>query len=208
MELKSLAVDQLVAAVASGNPTPGGGSVGALCGALGAALTRMVCGLTLGREKFRDSWAELDPVAREATELEQRFLQLVQQDTDAYQAVLAAFALPKQTPQQQQERAQAVERAMQGAASVPLATLGAAAQLIGHCETAIRCGNPNTLTDAGVAAQVALAAARAAAYNVRINLGSIRDDAFSAAARAETDRRLAAVEQTAERCDRLVRERI
>ncbi|PIU31113.1 MAG: methenyltetrahydrofolate cyclohydrolase [Syntrophobacteraceae bacterium CG07_land_8_20_14_0_80_61_8] len=208
MELRSLTVDGFVAAVASGDPTPGGGSVGALCGALGAALTRMVCGLTLEREKFRDSWTELEPVARESSQLRQRFLDLVQDDTDAYQTVLTAFALPQGTSEQQEQRRQAVEQAMQGAASVPLATLGAAAKLIGFCETAIRRGNPNTLTDAGVAAQMALAAGRAAAYNVRINLTLIRDEAFTAAARAETARLLAAVEETAERCDRLVMDRL
>lgn len=204
MELRSLTLDQFVEQVASGNPAPGGGSVGALCGALGAALTRMVCGFTLGREKFKQAWADLEPVNRDSEEWIERFLDLVQRDTNAYQDVLKAFGLPKETDQDKRERAEAIQSAMKGAASVPLETLRAASKLIGLCEMATRKGNPNTVTDAGVAAQVARAAAFAAAYNVRINLGSVRDEAFVAGCREEVTSLLAEIDRVVSVCDRLV----
>lgn len=208
MELKSLALDQFVGQVASGNPTPGGGSVGALCGALGAALARMVCGFTVGREKFKNVWDDLESVKRDSEKLMERFLDLVQRDTNAYQDVLKAFGRPKETDEDRRQRSEAIQTAMKGAASVPLETLRAASELLPLCETAIRKGNPNTVTDGGVAAQAARAAAFAAAYNVWINLGSVRDEEFVAGCQEQVAALLSEIDQGAAVCDRLVRDRL
>jgi formiminotetrahydrofolate cyclodeaminase len=187
LKLDQLSVRDFIKELGSDSPTPGGGSVAALCGALGAALSAMVSKLTVGREKFNQTQESMEEVKKTADELVARFLELVQEDTDAYQKVMAAFELPKETEEHKASRQAAIEEAMKRAATVPLETLRASERLMGIAREAIRGGNPNAITDAGAAVQLANATAVVASYNVRINLSRIRDKAFVAACEKEVD---------------------
>lgn len=187
MKLDQLSVRDFVAELGSDNPTPGGGSVAALCGALGAALSGMVANLTVEREKYEQTWKSMEEVKKTAGNLSARFLELMQEDTDAYQKVTAAFQLPKETEEQKASRQTAIEEAMKRAATVPLETLKASERLVGIAREAVQGGNPNAITDAGAAVQLANATAVVASYNVRINLSRIKDEAFVTASEKELD---------------------
>lgn len=194
MKLDQLSVRDFVTELGSGNPTPGGGSVAALCGALGAALSAMVSRLTVDREKFKETWPSMEEVKKTADELVARFLDLVQEDTDAYEKVMAAFQLPKETEEEKALRQTAIEEAMKRAATVPLETLRASERLVGIAREAVQGGNPNAITDAGAAVQLANATAVVASYNVRINLSRIKDEAFVAECEKEVDETLKRLE--------------
>ena len=194
MKLDQLSVRDFVKELGSDNPTPGGGSVAALCGALGAALSAMVANLTVEREKYEQTWPSMEEVKKTADELVARFLDLVQEDTDAYQKVTAAFQLPKETEEEKASRQAAIEEAMKRAATVPLETLKASERLVGIAREAVQGGNPNAITDAGAAVQLSNATAVVASYNVRINLSRIKDEAFVAACEKEVDETLKRLE--------------
>lgn len=186
MQLVQMTLESFSEALASHAPAPGGGSAAALCGALAAGLAAMVGRLTVGREKYRRSWAALETTTARGDELRARLLELVDADTRAYNQVMAAYRLPRETESQKADRSRAIQEAAQEAARIPLHTLRAAADCLGLVRTAIEYGNPNCITDAGTAAELIRAAAVGAAYNVRINLGGIRDKEFTARFDAET----------------------
>jgi len=187
VKLDQLSVRDFVTELGSGNATPGGGSVAAFCGALGAALSGMVSKLTVGRERFKQTWQSMEEVKQKAEELTGRFLELVQDDTDAYQKVMAAFGLSKETEEEKASRQAAIEEAMKQAATVPLETLRAAEKLGGIAREAIQRGNPNAITDAVAAVQLANTTAVVASYNVQINLSRIKDQTFVASCEKEVD---------------------
>ena len=178
----------------SANPTPGGGSAAALCGALGAALSAMVSRITLGNEKYSGVWQSMEAVQQAAGLMAGHFLELVQRDSDAYQAVMAALKLPKETEEEKGARHAAIQEAMKNAAKVPLETLQTSEKLIVLTKEAVERGNPNTLTDAGAALQLARTAAVVAAYNVRINLPGLQDEGFVTACKEEVEKALERVE--------------
>jgi len=180
VKLDQLSVREFITELSSGNPTPGGGSVAALCGALGAALSAMVANLTVEREKYEQTWKSMEEVKKEAANLSARFLELMQEDADTYQKVMEAFELPRETDDQQASRQAAIEEAMKKAATVPLETLRASERLIRAARKAVQGGNPNAITDAGAAVQLANATAVVASYNVQINISRIKDQAFVA----------------------------
>lgn len=168
-------VSGFAAAVASNSPAPGGGSVAAHVGMLGAALAQMVSGLTVGRKKYVAVEAEMKALALEAVELGNTLSKLVAEDAAAYTVVTDAYKLPKDTPEQQTARDAAVQRALLYATEVPLRTAEACARVAELAAVAAEKGNTNAASDAGVSALVAEAACRGAVYNVRINVGSITD---------------------------------
>ena len=178
MKLDQLSVREFITELSSGNPTPGGGSVAALCGALGAALSAMVANLTVEREKYEQTWKSMEEVKKAAGDLSARFLELMQEDSDTYQKVITAFELSKETEEQNASREAAIEEAMKQAAAVPLETLRASEELIRAARDAVRGGNPNAITDAAAAVQLANTTAVVASYNVQINISRIKDQAF------------------------------
>lgn len=180
-----------VAAVASGAPVPGGGSVSALAGQLAAALAQMVAGLTIGRKKYAAVDGEMKELALQAVALGNRLSALVKEDADAYAFVSDAYKLPKETAEQQGARAAAVQAALMKAAEVPLETARACAAVATLAVTCGTKGNTNAVSDAGVAALLAEAACRGAAYNVRINVASMSDKAAGAALAVEAARLVA-----------------
>jgi len=188
-----------VGAVASAAPVPGGGSVAAHVGALGAALAEMVAGLTAGRKKYLAVDAEMREIATRAATLRTRLSALVAADADAYQAVSAAYKLPKAAPEEAAARDAAIQAALIRAAEVPLETARACAAVAELAATCADKGNPNAASDAGVAALVAEAGCRGAAYNVRINVSAMPDRAVGAPLAAEAERLVTAASAAASR---------
>ncbi|MDO9110247.1 MAG: cyclodeaminase/cyclohydrolase family protein [Desulfatirhabdiaceae bacterium] len=193
MKLADLAVSEFVRELASVSPAPGGGSVAALCGGLSAALCTMVARLTHGKEKYRAGWQAMESLIQQADPLAERFVVLMDADTDAYNQVVAAMRLPKETAEEKAVRKTAIELANRKAAEVPLETLKNTLKLADNVKAAGEKGNVNCITDAGTAAQLVRTAAYAAAYNVRINLAGIADPVFVANCRAEVNRILTSI---------------
>jgi glutamate formiminotransferase/formiminotetrahydrofolate cyclodeaminase len=189
-------------AVASSNPVPGGGSVAAYAGALAAALIRMVAGLTLGRKKYAAVESEMTVVAGNAHALAEALSRLVERDAEAYAAVSAAYKLPKESEADAAKRSAAINESLLGAAEVPLETARLCAQAASLAAAVAGKGNSNAITDAGVAALLAEAGCRGAAYNVRVNVASLADRAAGAPLEKEAqDLVLAASQAAREACD-------
>jgi len=168
-------VTAFTAAVASSTPAPGGGSVAAHVGALGAALAQMVAGLTAGRKKYATVDAEMRELGLTAAGLVNELQGLVERDAKAYEGVTTAYRLPKETEEQVAARTAAIDDALVHAAQVPLETARACAKVAELAAIAANKGNTNAASDAGVAALLAEAACRGAVYNVRINVSSLAD---------------------------------
>ena len=192
-EFADLPIRQFLSDLASSAPTPGGGTAAAVAGAMGAGLAEMVSALTLSREKFapvHDAMRSISEAARRARE---EFLVLAREDSEAYDAVVAARKLARETEEEKAIRARAIENAGRLATEVPMRTARAAARLLAALPELVEKGNPNALSDAGSAALLLEAAAMGALLNVAINLPGISDAAFveemrreAAAIRAET----------------------
>jgi len=159
--------------VASSSPAPGGGSVAASAGALGAALASMVSRLSIGKKQFEKVKDELTRVRDRGDELRAELTALVDTDKEAFNKVIAAFKLPNG-----QERDDAVEAANKEAATIPLEVMNKSLEVLKLARVVAEKGNPNSITDAGVGGLMATAAVHGAGYNVRINLTSIKDQAF------------------------------
>jgi formiminotetrahydrofolate cyclodeaminase len=186
--LKDLSIVAYLARTASGDPVPGGGSSAALNGALAAALTEMVANLTIGRKGFEPVDSEMRAVAEKAAGLRSKLTADVDRDSDSYAQVLKAFQMPKATEAEKADRGLAVQDAFKQAALVPLGVARAAVAVMDLGRTVISKGNPNAASDGAAGVLAARMAARAAVYNVRINLGSIKDAAFTSELRREADR--------------------
>jgi formiminotetrahydrofolate cyclodeaminase len=194
LKLDQLTIRNFIQELGSGSATPGGGSAAALCGAMGAALSAMVARFTAGREQFRNAWERMEGIKQGSDELAERFLALIQEDTDAYQEVLKALRLPKEAGEEKAVRQEALQKAMRKASSVPLETLRVSERLIQMAKGAVEQGNPTTVTDAAAAVHLASAAATVAAYNVRTNLPSLKDDVFVDGCKREVEEILERIE--------------
>jgi glutamate formiminotransferase/formiminotetrahydrofolate cyclodeaminase len=195
MPLSDMTLPAFLDELASDSPAPGGGSVAALCGALSAALSAMTARLTLGKEKYRESWAAMEELIPRADALRTSLLARIDEDAASFDAYMTARRLPKATGEEAAVRKIAVERAAMVTASVPLSAVLDCAKLVDLAAEAVGKGNPNAVTDAGGAALLAQAAARAAAYNVLVNLPGVADQAFV----AETRERVCSALETVDR---------
>lgn len=164
--------------VASPSPTPGGGSVAAVSGALSAALSRMVSNLSIGKQGYEEVEEELKALERRAAELQSRFLLLAEEDARAFEGVMTAMRRPKGTDEERAARKEAMQAAYKTATEVPLQTVRASMEALEIAQVAAGKGNRNAITDAGAAALLAQAAMRSASLNVRINLSAIADAAW------------------------------
>ena len=169
---------QFLDELASSSPAPGGGSVAALAGAVGAALASMVCSLTIGKKKYADVQDEMKAVLEQTELLRKELTQLIDKDTEAFNSVMAAFGLPKWTEQEQATRSAAIQEATKAATLVPLSVMRTCEKALLHARTVAQKGNKNSASDAGVAALMLQAGCAGAALNVRINLGGLNDAAF------------------------------
>ncbi len=167
--LSSLPLAELVERLASAAPVPGGGSAAAVAGALGASLVGMVAELTIGKAA-EPQRRELGSVRDEAATLRGELLALAQRDADAYDTVMRARRLPKASEEEAATRRHRLDEAMREAAAVPMATARAARGVLELAARIAPIGNPNAISDVGVAAQLSSAAMRGALLNVRINI--------------------------------------
>ncbi len=174
-DLVRKSVGEFVDEVSRDTPAPGGGSIAALAGSIGAALAAMVANLTVGKAGFDDRYKELDALATKAQEMKDRLLAAVDEDTQAFNGVMDALRLPKDTPDQKAARSEALQSGYKRATEVPMQTARQCRAALDLCLAAARSGNDVMITDAGVGALLALAGVKGAAYNARINLKSIKD---------------------------------
>jgi len=176
--LTSRTVSEFIDDVSSNSPAPGGGSVSALCGALGTALTAMVCRLTIGKKNYEGVQDEMLMSLGRADDLRVKLTSLIDQDTEAFNLVMKAFTLPKASEDQKRSRSEAIQAATKQATLVPLEVMKLCEQAIGIAATVADEGNVNSVTDAGVAGLILKAGCEGAALNVQINLATLQDKTF------------------------------
>jgi len=174
-DLVRKSVGDFVDEVSRDTPAPGGGSIAALAGSIGAALAAMVANLTVGKTEFDGRYEELDALAVKAQGIKDQLLAAVDEDTQAFNGVMEALRMPKDTPDQKAARSEAIQSGYKHATEVPMQTARHCRAALELCLMAARSGNDVMITDAGVGALVSLAGVKGAAYNARINLKSIKD---------------------------------
>ena len=179
-DMKYLSVEDFAALTASDAPAPGGGSVSALAATLGAALAEMVANLTIGKEKYAEVDAEMRTLAQQAAALRTELIDAIQKDTESFNGYMAALKMPKETDEQKTARREAMQKGLKEAALVPLEVAKTTVKIFPIAQAVVQRGNPNAVTDGLVAAMLARSATLGALLNVKINLGSIKDEAFVA----------------------------
>ncbi|MGI8827435.1 MAG: cyclodeaminase/cyclohydrolase family protein [Chloroflexota bacterium] len=198
-------IDHFLEELAGGTAEPGGGAATALMAATGAALVSMACGLTIGREKYRQQEAAMIRARRDAEALRTQALSLVADDIQAFREVTAAYGLPRGTGAEKDERTACVQAALKGATEVPLHIAILASRVVELCSDVVADVNPNAAGDLAVGALAARGAVDGAVLSVKINLRLIRDSTFqtrvdeqlqdkSAMARASADHVIRTVE--------------
>ncbi|MDR3264537.1 MAG: cyclodeaminase/cyclohydrolase family protein [Synergistaceae bacterium] len=204
MSLIDMTVKGFTEKLASDAPAPGGGSAAALSGALGAGLVSMVCRLTVGKAKYAQHEALAKDVLAKSDALAASLLDAIQRDTDAFDSVMAAFALPKETDGQKAARGAAIQRAYKTAVESPVATAEGCIAAMRLSESLLHKSNANAVSDLAVGAVQAWAGLKGALANVRINLPSIKDAAFVAEKREWMDR----IEREADRILKTVEDEV
>lgn len=185
--LVDMTLTEFAEETASESPAPGGGSIAAYMGALGAALSTMVANLSAHKPGWDDRWKEFSDYAERGHALMAKLLALVDEDTAAFNKIMAVFSMPKSTPEEKAARAEALEAATLYATEVPLRTMEASYDVFDYAEAMAREGNPASVSDAAVGALAARAAVVGALLNVRINAAGLknRENAEKLLARAD-----------------------
>lgn len=186
--LAELTLKAFIDKVISNDPVPGGGSVSALNGALAASLAAMVANLTVGRKKYVEVNDLMQELAGRLEKTAGRLLADVDRDSDAYNRVFAAFKLPKETDEEKAARSEAIQRETKYATEVPMEVARAVHDILPQIATVAQRGNSNAVTDACVAMMCARTAVLGALLNVKINLSSIKDEAYVKAMSEEAAR--------------------
>ena len=180
--------------VASSSPAPGGGSVAALSGSLSAALSSMVCHLTIKKKKYEDVHGEMRQILTKCESLRNELTELIDEDTAAFNEVMDAFKMPKDNDEQREQRKRSIQLALKNATHSPLKIAQLCYDLLKLNIVIAEKGNVNSITDTGVSALLANTGIESAALNVRINLGSIKDEKFI----EKTEKELKEIEENAE----------
>lgn len=173
--------------LASSAPAPGGGSVAALTGALGASLISMVSNLTIGKEKYTDVQGEIAEILEKSENLRRELTLLLEADVRVYTELSQTMKMPRDTDEQKRTRAAAMDKALKAASDVPMRVAEACAAVMDLCRPAAEKGNINAVSDVGVGILLAEAGLRSAALNVLINLAWIKDGAFVVESRKRLD---------------------
>ena len=184
MEMKNMSVASLAALTASDAPAPGGGSISAMAGAFAAALAGMVASLTVGKKKYEAVCPEMEEVIARVKPIYEGLLDDMQRDTASFDAVMATMVMPKSSEAEKAVRRESMQRALKAAAEVPMQVAERAASVLPLAKLCVGRGNGNAVTDGLVGAMLARTAVLGAIYNVRVNLLSIQDEAFTASMRA------------------------
>ena len=180
MKLAEMQVTEFVNLMASDAPAPGGGSAAALEGALGAALTAMVCALTVGKKKYADVQELAVESQKKAEDLKARFVDVMDRDTEAFNAVSAVFAMPKDTDEQKAARKAAMQEALKGCTKTPFEMMQLACETLELTRSLVGRLNASAASDLGCSALSLRAAIQGAWLNVLINISGIADEAFAA----------------------------
>ena len=196
--LTDLKSKDFLTALASSAPAPGGGGGAAMAGALAAALASMVCNLTIGKEKFAAQECEVKALLQEAEQVRQDLLALVEDDAAVFNSFMACYKLPKTTDAEKAARTAAIRKAAKQAAEVPMAIARASYKVLQLAHRLVIIGNPGVITDGACSALLARAALRCAEYNVRINLGLTKDEAYNEQVAAELNKLLKTAEELEE----------
>jgi glutamate formiminotransferase/formiminotetrahydrofolate cyclodeaminase len=176
--LASKSVNGFLSELSSSSPAPGGGSVAALSGSLGAALASMVCNLTVGKEQYADVQDEIKDVLKKCEILQNELTILIDKDTEAFNDVMKAFKMPKETEKQKETRSKAIQDGYKTAANIPLETAKTCEKILDLVKIIAEKGNRNSITDSAVSAIMICSGVKSAILNVKINLGSIKDEKF------------------------------
>ncbi len=201
-------ISEFLDELASNAPTPGGGSVAALTGALGAGLVSMVCNLTIGQEKYKDVEDDIKALLSETEATRKRLMELIDGDVAAYGKLSAAYRLPRATDEEKQARTAAIQAALLDATSVPVQIAENCVKVIDLCTPATEKGNVGAVSDVGVAVLLAEAGLRSAWLNVLINLAAIKNEEFVAKTRKHMESLLAGKSELKEKIMKQVEEKL
>jgi methenyltetrahydrofolate cyclohydrolase len=207
-DIKDTEIEQFLEALASQSATPGGGSAAAIIGAMGAALVSMVCNLTIGKKKYVEVEGAMKDVLAKAEALRKKLIGMIEDDVKAFDAVMGAYGMPKETDADKAARDKAIQAALKQATDVPMACARAARQVIDIAATASDKGNLNVISDAGVGVLAGYAALRSAALNVFTNARMITDKTFAEAKLKELNELLAGAESVTEKAYGVVKGKV
>ena len=196
-ELRELSVNQFVEETASKASVPGGGSVSAMVGALGAALMEMVANLTIGKEKYAGVQEEMQALAAEGAALHEELLAGIKKDSESFNGYMRALKLPKETEEEKKIRTAALQ---QGLKEAPLAIAESAVKIFPMAEAVVKRGNKGAVSDGLIAVMLARTAVVGALFNVKINLASIKDESYV----SELEKRVEKLESLAIFCEKSI----
>ena len=206
--IKQNAIELFLDDLASQKATPSGGSAAAVMGAMGAALVSMVCNLTIGKTQYRDFEEELKSVLRKAEGLRRDLTEMIEEDVQAFDAVMRAYGMPRLTKEETATRAQVIQTALKTATLVPMRCCRACREVITLSKVVAEKGNRNVVSDAGVAVVAGHAALRSAALNVFTNARAITDRIFAEAQLAELKQLLSEAGTATEAIYQVVKEKL
>ena len=186
-EIKDKSIQIFLDELASKSATPGGGSVSALMGAQSAALTSMVCNLTIGKPKYAEVETEMQALLQKSEALRAKLTGLIKADVDVFNRLMAAYGLPKETDEEKMARTEAIQTVLKAATEVPLDCARACAEAIELSRCAANKGNLGVISDAGAAVLAGYSGLKSAALNVYINTGSLKDRQFAETKLAELE---------------------
>ncbi len=207
-EIKDTAIEPFLDLLASSAATPGGGSAAAILGGMGAALVSMVCNLTIGKKKYADVEDDMKEVLAKAEDLRHRMTAMIQDDVRAFDIVMGAYGMPKDTDDEKAARSAAIQDALKMATEVPIHCCHLAREVIDLSLIASEKGNINVISDAGVGVLSAYAALRSAALNVYINAKMISDTSFVESKLSDLEGLLAGAEATTEKAYDIVKGKV
>lgn len=185
--------------LSSNSPTPGGGNVAALCGALSSSLGIMVCNLTIGKKKYADVEQEMIRLKEKLENIQKKFVELGQKDNASFDKVMEAYKLPKETEREKDVRLKSIEEATIGATSAPMDVIQTSKALLPILEIIIDKGNKNSISDAGVAVALVGTAAKGAYLNVLINCSSLSNQTIAAELKKTADILIEEITRTSDR---------
>jgi formiminotetrahydrofolate cyclodeaminase len=207
-EIKDTQIEPFLDALASSAATPGGGSAAAIMGGMGAALVSMVCNLTIGKKKYADVEGEMKEILAKSEDLRHRLTGMIQHDVRAFDTVMGAYGMPKETDAEKEARSAAIQEALKQATEVPMRCCKLAREVIDLALPASEKGNLNVISDAGVGVLSAYAALRSAALNVYINAKMISDQSFVEAKLKELEGLLDGAEAATEKAYDIVKGKV
>lgn len=181
-------IDEFLERLASGDPTPGGGSAAAIMGAMGAALVSMVCNVSFGKPGCEAAEPELRSMLVKSDELRRRLIAMVAEDMAAFDSLMAAYKLPKSSDEEKSRRGETIQGSLKRATEVPLECARACAEVVELARRAAQLGYRHVISDVGVGVAAADAALRSAALNVFINAPALKDRVFAGQATEEIER--------------------